>query len=233
MNTNTAIVKPAASQKASALNVMAARYSVEPGKLLDTLKATVFKSATNEELLALVVVANEYKLNPFTKQIYGFPAKGGGIVPVVSIDGWAAIMNAHPEFDGIDFEYADAEDGKPIAVTAVIHVKGRTKPTRVTEYYSECFRPTDPWKSMPRRMLRHKALAQGVRIAFGMSGIYDEDEAADIAGKTYVDTSEKPVIPRTRAAESLPDATVIDVAPVTMTEAEKQAAIEREAKEAQ
>jgi phage recombination protein Bet len=232
MNT-TAITKPTAQAKASALNVMATRYSVEPTKLLETLKATVFKAATNEELLALVVVANEYKLNPFTKQIYGFPAKGGGIVPVVSIDGWAAIMNANPEFDGIDFEYADTEDGKPISVTAVIHVKGRSQPTRVTEYFSECFRPTEPWKQMPRRMLRHKALAQGVRIAFGMSGIYDEEEAADIAGKSMLPPSDKPTLGRTRAAESLPETTVIDVGPVGMTDAEKQAAIEREAKEAQ
>jgi len=30
-------------------------------------------------------------------------------------------------------------------------------------------------------MLRHKALIQAVRVAFGFSGIYDEDEAQRIA----------------------------------------------------
>ena len=50
----------------------------------------------------------------------------------------------------------------------------------MTEYYSECVRSTDPWK-MKHRMLRHKALIQAARYAFGFSGIYDEDEGAKIA----------------------------------------------------
>jgi hypothetical protein len=37
---------------------------------------------------------------------------------------------------------------------------------------------------MPRRMLRHKALIQAVRVACGFSGIHDEDEALDIAEAT-------------------------------------------------
>ena len=92
--------------RASALALMASRLSVEPTKLLDTLKATVFKGASNEELLALVAVSNRYGLDPLTKQIYAFPSKGG-ITPVVSIDGWLHILNSQPQFDGIEFEYED------------------------------------------------------------------------------------------------------------------------------
>lgn len=33
---------------------------------------------------------------------------------------------------------------------------------------------------MPHRMLRHKSLIQAGRVAFGLSGIYDEDEGRDI-----------------------------------------------------
>jgi phage recombination protein Bet len=228
MNTNTAIVK---QEKASALNAMAQRYSVEPAKLLDTLKATVFKGATNEELMALVVVSNEYELNPFTKQIYAFPAKGGGITPVVGVDGWAAILNKQKDFDGIEFEMQDDEEGKPHSCTAIIYAKSRQHPVKVTEYYSECFRGTEPWKGMPRRMLRHKALSQGVRVAFGLTGLYDEDEALDISRNSYAAPNEKPAFGKTKAAESLPDATaIIDVVP--MSEAEKEAIRQRELKEA-
>ena len=35
---------------------------------------------------------------------------------------------------------------------------------------------------MERRMLRHKAMIQGARVAFGFSGITDEDEAAATPG---------------------------------------------------
>lgn len=193
---NTLAVQPA--PKASALALMAGKFNVEPKKLLETLKNTVFRGATDDELLALVVVSNEYGLNPLTKEIYAFPAKGGGIVPVVSIDGWIRMMNDHPQFDGIDYEFEHSEDGKLIACTSVIHRKDRTKPVRVTEYMVECRRNTDPWK-MEHRMLRHKATIQGARVAFGFSGITDEDEAAATPGLA----GERDITPKTARAVPL------------------------------
>lgn len=164
------------SQKQSALAVMASKFNVEPARLLETLKATLMPKATNEEMLSFVVVANQYGLNPFTREIYAFPARNGGIQPVVSVDGWIRMMNNHASFDGIQFTTED-KDGKPFSVTATIHLKDRTHPVEVTEYFSECSRNTEPWKVNPRRMLRHKALIQCARVAFGFSGITDEEEA--------------------------------------------------------
>jgi len=164
------------SQKQSALAIMASKFSVEPARLLETLKATLMPKATNEELLSFVVTANQYGLNPFTREIYAFPARNGGIQPVVSVDGWIKMMNNHASFDGIQFTTED-KDGKPFSVTATIHLKDRTHPVEVTEYFSECSRNTEPWKVNPRRMLRHKALIQCARVAFGFSGITDEEEA--------------------------------------------------------
>ena len=158
---------------------MASRVSVDPDKLMSALKATVFKNASNEELLALVVVANEYGLNPFLKEVYAFPAKGGGIVPVISVDGWIKMVNQHPQMDGLDFEWGYSTTGELESCTAIYYRKDRSRPIRVTEYLSECKRNTEPWK-MESRMLRHKALIQGARVAFGFSGIMDEDEAERI-----------------------------------------------------
>ena len=76
------------NNKTGALQLMAERMNLEPAKLPKALKDTVFKNASDDELLALVVVANEHKLNPFTKEIYAFPSRGGGIVPIISVDGW-------------------------------------------------------------------------------------------------------------------------------------------------
>jgi phage recombination protein Bet len=178
---NTALTTQVNTQtKTSALATMAGRLSVDPNKLLDTLKATCFKGASAEEMLVLVAVSNRYGLDPLTKQIYAFPSKGG-ITPVVSVDGWLHILNSQPQFDGIEFLFEDGPDGKPASVTAVVYRKDRTRPTKVTEYFAECYRPTEPWKQFPRRMLRHKAVKEAVRVAFGISGITDEDEARDIA----------------------------------------------------
>jgi phage recombination protein Bet len=72
--------------------------------LIETLKATAFKGQVSDaQMTALLVVANQYGLNPWTKEIYAFPDKNNGIVPVVGVDGWSRIINGHPQFDGMDF----------------------------------------------------------------------------------------------------------------------------------
>lgn len=204
-----------AAPRVSALAVMATRLNVEPSKLHGTLKATVFKNATDDELLALVVVANEYKLNPLTKEIYAFPAKGGGIVPVVSVDGWVSMVNDHPQMDGMEFETHRADDGSLHSITCSIWRKDRNRPIKVTEILSECKRPTEPWK-MENRMLRHKALIQCARYTFGFSGISDEEEALESGIRNVTPANERPA----RAARSAPpagstieDALVADAAP--------------------
>lgn len=151
--------------------------------LVETLKATAFKGQVSDaQMTALLVVANQYGLNPWTKEIYAFPDKNNGIVPVVGVDGWSRIINGHPQFDGMDFEQ-DAE-----SCTCIIYRKDRSHPVKVTEYMAECRRPNvGPWQSHPRRMLRHKAMIQCARIAFGYAGIYDQDEAERIAEVKTVD----------------------------------------------
>lgn len=147
----------------------------DPQELVQTLKATAFKgNATDAQFNALMIVSTQYGLNPFTKEIYAFHDKNNGITPVVGVDGWTRIINSHPKFDGMEFT-ADAE-----SCTCKIYRKDRNHPTTVTEYLEECKRNTQPWNSHPRRMLRHKAMIQAARLAFGFGGIYDEDEAQRI-----------------------------------------------------
>lgn len=153
-----------------------------PEGLLDVLKNTAFKSEANDDqMTALLIVANQYSLNPWTKEIYAFPDKNNGIVPIVGVDGWSRIINSHPQFDGMDF---DQDDEK---CTCKIYRKDRNHPISITEWFSECkkeqiktkngFMIDTPWQSHPKRMLRHKAMIQCARIAFGFAGIYDQDEA--------------------------------------------------------
>lgn len=146
--------------------------------LLETLKQTAFKGQVSDaQMTALLVIANQYGLNPWTKEIYAFPDKGA-IVPVVGVDGWARIINSDPNFDGMEFE--QDED----SCTCVMYRKDRSRPVKVTEYMAECKRANiGPWQSHPRRMLRHKAMIQCARLAFGFGGIFDQDEADRIIEK--------------------------------------------------
>ena len=167
---------------------LAARFGMGDGvELLATLKQTAFRGqATDAQMTALLIVADAHNLNPWTKEIYAFPDKNNGIIPVVGVDGWSRIINSHPQFDGMKFEQDDE------SCTCIMYRKDRTHPVEVTEYMSECKRASvGPWMSHPKRMLRHKAMIQCARLAFGFAGIYDQDEAERIAEADAASTSIK------------------------------------------
>lgn len=168
---------------------MAERFGVNESEVTSTLKSTCFKGvASDAQMTALLIVADQYGLNPWTKEIYAFPDRNNGIVPVVGVDGWSRIINEHPMFDGVDFNLGKDEDG--MWMECVLFRKDRSHPIKVREYMAECAGQSTPWKTHPRRMLRHKALIQCARIAFGFVGIYDEDEAQRILEK---DITPRPV----------------------------------------
>lgn len=192
----TAIAKLDTTKRQTLLGKLGNKYTVDPNKLLDTLKVTAFnvrgQDVSDEQMVSLLVVADQYDLNPFTRELYAFPDRNGGIVPIVSIDGWLRIINERPECDGVEFVEGEADaHGLPTYIECVIYRKDRQYPTKVKEFMSEVNRGTPPWKSHPRRMLRHKALIQCARVAFGFAGIFDPDEGERIA---EVDMGEAVVI---------------------------------------
>lgn len=197
-------VRPAEQR---ALLEMADRCAVDVAGLTKALKATVLpqvkepstgrkREPTLGEVYGFAVVANQYQLNPFLKEIYAFPNKAGGMSPVIGVDGFTAIMNRHPEFDGIEFEMEwtkGTPDVKPIPVscTATVHRKDRAHPIVLTEYLDECARNTDPWNDMPARMLRNRTLCQAVRVAFGVVGVMQDDEAETIRDVEFTTRDEE------------------------------------------
>jgi len=188
-----AVVK-SVNPSTSVLVRMGQRFGVDPDKMLGTLKETAFKgNVSNEQMMALLVVADQYGLNPWTKEIYAFPAQGGAIVPVVGVDGWSRIINTNPDFDGMDFTDGELNSKSiPTWIECAIYRKDRSHAIKVKEYYEECARDVGPWKSHPRRMLRHKAMIQCARLAFGFAGIFDHDEAERIAEAAPADLGPRP-----------------------------------------
>lgn len=180
-------------------------------ELINVLKNTCFKTSetvSDAQLSALLIVAAQYSLNPFTREIYAFPDKKSGIVPVVGVDGWSRIINQHEQLDGIEFIYSEKKVLMPGAkveahewIECVLTRKDRTKPIVIREYLEECYRPPfkgtnrsggeyeidGPWQTHPNRFLRHKSLIQASRVAFGFTGIYDQDEGERIVGGTVID----------------------------------------------
>ena len=208
----------------SLIATMANRYGLEPNKFYSTLEKTILpsnKTASQEQVAAFLVVANHYQLNPFIKEIFAFPAQSGGIQPIVSVDGWLTLINRQPNLDGIKYEDHFDDAGKLQAITCRIYRKDRSHPNEITEYMAECRRNTPTWTTWPARMLRHKALIQCARQAFGFAGIYDPDEAERIAeaegnGHTPMaeKTQERAAALREQFAAVEPEPEFIDAEPV-------------------
>ena len=100
---------------------------------------------------------------------------------VVGVDGWAKIMNAHPQFDGIAFVESQELIGEvPSWIECTIFRKDRKVALSIKEYFAEARNDQMAWITHPRRMLRHKALVQCARLSFGLAGIYEPDEAMRI-----------------------------------------------------
>lgn len=145
---------------------LAKRFEVDDDQVLQVLLSTVFRTKkdegieqqmTTEHLMGVLLVADQYGLDPFRKEIYAFPDGRNNIVPVVSVDGWARLINEHQALDGIEFEQSEdvaiapprGENEKeqppehkpcPIWIECIIHRKDRSKPVRVREYFDECYR---------------------------------------------------------------------------------------------
>ncbi|MET3560842.1 hypothetical protein ABID39_001558, partial [Bartonella japonica] len=96
----------------SPLTTMASKYGFSHDQFRKTIiKTCINHNFSDEEFAAFISVANTYGLNPLTKEIYALPKRGGGIIPVVSIDGWIKIIKSNSQFDGMTFQDQLDKDG--------------------------------------------------------------------------------------------------------------------------
>ena len=68
-----------------------------PPAMVDTIKATVAKGASDEELAMFLTLANQYHLNPFMKEIW-FTKIGDDVVIMTSRDGYRKLAMREPTF---------------------------------------------------------------------------------------------------------------------------------------
>ena len=214
---------------------LATKFGVEPGRLLKCLTCQVFKQSdgvvpTNEEMMVLLLVCENYGLNPFNREIFAFRGKSGDIIPVVSLDGWARIVRSQKDFDGMSFSFssntvkvAGYPGELPEYIECSMRLKGIDSPIVIQEFTVECFNPNSSvWRKWPRRMLRTRSFIQCARLAFSLTGIYDE-------GAAFVE--EEPQETSLRQTESLPVAST-GVPKLTVDRVKLDAMLEKLAEQA-
>jgi hypothetical protein len=109
-----------------------------------------------------------WHLDPLKEEIGFAQYEDGNWQVFISIDGCSKLLNEHSQFNGLTFNQADTLiEGVPEWMECSIYRRDRIMPITVREYFVEVRNSNDLWQKMPRRMLRHRALQQCVRLAFG------------------------------------------------------------------
>jgi len=119
-------------------------------------------------ILTLLRMMQTLHLDPLSEEI-GFTQYDDGHWQVfITIEGCSKLLNQHPQFNGLVFNQADTlVDGVPEWVECSVYRRDRIMPITVREYLIEVRGENTIWQKMPRRMLRHRALQQCVRLAMG------------------------------------------------------------------
>ena len=117
-------------------------------------------------ILTLLRMIQSLHLDPLCEEI-GFTQYDDGHWQVfITIEGCSKLLNQHPQFNGLVFNQADTlVEGVPEWVECSIYRRDRIMPITVREYLMEVRSEKEIWQKMPRRMLRHRALQQCVRLA--------------------------------------------------------------------
>ena len=156
------------SPMAKALKCAAQAIGVTPKDLSAWFSQYPQLSEVSQETCLRLIA--EYRLNPRADEIDLVQFEEGRWQVFITVNGWAKLINAHPAFCGIEFsEASELDQGVPLWMGCAIYRTDRVKPTVVKEYFSEMKTEHAAWQQMPRRMLRHRAMQQCARLAFGIT----------------------------------------------------------------
>ena len=159
---------------------------------IDTIKNTVAKGATTDELAMFMHLCNTYGLDPFLKEIY-YSSDMKTIL--TSRDGYLKIAQRHPEYEGMqsmgvcendDFEidiekhtvrhkFGKGDRGNVIGAWAIVYRKGR-KPVISYADYNEYKRSSGPWTKYRSAMCCKVAESFALKRQFGISGLVTSEE---------------------------------------------------------
>ena len=120
-------------------------------------------------ILNMLRTMQHWHLDPLKEEIGFTQYEDGNWQVFISIDGCSKLLNEHSQFNGLAFNQSDTLiEGVPEWMECSIYRRDRIMPITVREYFVEVRNSNEMWQKMPRRMLRHRALQQCVRLALGL-----------------------------------------------------------------
>ena len=146
-------------------------------KLVATLKATVAQGLTDAEFVLFAQHCRSTGLNPFKKEVWAIKA-GGRLQVMTGINGYWAIANAHPQFDGYEEDVETDARGTILKAWCKVYRKDRRFPSMAVALLAEYKGQSPIWSKMPSVMLLKCAESVALRKAFPqeLNGTYTDAE---------------------------------------------------------
>lgn len=161
---------------------------------IETIKRTVAKDATDDELRMFLHLAKSYGLDPFARDIWFI--KDGSARPIImtSRDGYLKIANRSADFDGLEADvvyegdlfkktnagvehvYSTKGRGAIVGAYALVFCKGKSRPVYVYAPIADYRRNSPTWRQFPHAMILKVAEAQALKRAFSISGMVTAEE---------------------------------------------------------
>lgn len=141
-------------------------------EMVETLKQTVCRGATDAQFRMFAEVCKATGLNPFLKEIWFVPSVG----VMAGRDGYLRVANEHPMFDGMETRVERDDKNVPIKATCSVWRKDRAHPIVCEAYYSEYKKGGNVWNIYPSAMISKVAEVLALKRSFSINGIVTEEE---------------------------------------------------------
>ncbi len=154
--------------------------TIEPDRfanaeMVQTLKETVCKGATDAQFRLFIEVCRATGLNPFIREIWFVP----GVGVMAGRDGYLAAANRHPQFDGMETLVDRDAQGIPIKATCRVWRKDRSHPITCEAYYNEYKKSSQVWTTYKSAMIGKVAEVLALKRSFSINGIVTEEEIGE------------------------------------------------------
>src|SRR6185312_14872260 len=121
----------------------------ESREMVETLKQTVAKGATDAQFKMFIEVCKGTGLNPFLKEIWFVPSVG----VMAGRDGYLRVANDHPMFDGMETRVERNDNNVPIKAVCTVWRKDRNHPIVCEAFFSEYRKNGNVWQTYPSAMI--------------------------------------------------------------------------------
>jgi phage recombination protein Bet len=151
---------------------LAAMDNLYARETIETIKQTVCKGATDAQLKVFLEVCRATTLNPFLREVWFVPSVG----IMAGRDGYLAIANRNPQFDGMETRVERDEKNVPIKAICTVWRKDRAHPIICEAYYSEYRKSSGVWSQYPSAMISKVAEVLALKRSFAINGVVTEEE---------------------------------------------------------